>query len=160
MSLTSYRTAPPRADRRAGIEKGRWSEHFQRSPCRMCGMSIGIIKKRVSRVTVRQANDAQSCAERVTPCTHGLSRLRLLRSRPVLSRPGSDRLSQALRLSTIGAEGFNGRVRNGIGFGPLARATRPTKHRAGRSPAERMRRIVGSEWRIEVMLLYSLFADH
>ena len=48
----------------------------------------------------------------------------------VLGRPGSDLLSQALRRSTIGAEGFNGRVRNGIGFCPLARATRPAKHRA------------------------------
>jgi hypothetical protein len=47
----------------------------------------------------------------------------------VLGRPGSDRLSQALRLSTMGAEGFNGRVRNGIGFRPPARATRPAKHR-------------------------------
>jgi hypothetical protein len=32
----------------------------------------------------------------------------------------------------MGAEGFNGRVRNGIGFVPLARATRPAKHRHGR----------------------------
>ena len=47
----------------------------------------------------------------------------------VLGRPGSDRLSQVLRRSTIGAEGFNGRVRNGIGFEPLARATKPAKHR-------------------------------
>ena len=31
----------------------------------------------------------------------------------------------------MGAEGFNGRVRNGIGFVPLARATRPAKHRHG-----------------------------
>ena len=59
----------------------------------------------------------------------------------VLGRPGSDRLSQVLRLSTIGAEGFNGRVRNGIGFEPPARATKPAKHRsdtgfqAGRLPA-------------------------
>ena len=38
-------------------------------------------------------------------------------SRPhVLGRPGSDLLSQALRLSTIGAKEFNGRVRDGIGF--------------------------------------------
>ncbi len=38
-------------------------------------------------------------------------------SRPVvLGRPGNDLLSQALRLSTIGAEAFNGRVRDGIGF--------------------------------------------
>ena len=45
----------------------------------------------------------------------------------VLGRPGSDLLSQALRLSTIGAEEFNGRVRDGIGFRHLARATRPAK---------------------------------
>ncbi len=47
----------------------------------------------------------------------------------VFSGPGSDRLSRVLRRSTIGAEGFNGRVRNGIGFGPPARATKPAKHR-------------------------------
>jgi hypothetical protein len=47
----------------------------------------------------------------------------------VLGRPGSDRLSRVLRRSTIGAEGFDGRVRNGIGFSPPARATRPAKHR-------------------------------
>ena len=34
----------------------------------------------------------------------------------VFGRPGSDLLSQALRLSTIGAKRFNGRVRDGIGF--------------------------------------------
>ena len=34
----------------------------------------------------------------------------------VFGRPGSDLLSQALRPSTIGAKGFNGRVRDGIGF--------------------------------------------
>ena len=47
----------------------------------------------------------------------------------MLCRPGSDLLSQVLRHSTIGAEEFNGRVRDGIGFGLLARATRPAKHR-------------------------------
>ena len=46
-----------------------------------------------------------------------------------LGRPGSDLLSHALRRSTIGAEEFNGRVRNGIGFGLLARTTRPAKRR-------------------------------
>ena len=49
--------------------------------------------------------------------------------RSVLGRPGSDLLFQALRLSTIGAEGFNGRVRYGNGFRPLARTTRPAKNR-------------------------------
>src|SRR3954447_15822172 len=47
----------------------------------------------------------------------------------VLGRPGSDLLSQALRLSTIGAEEFNGRVRDGIGLGLLAITTRPAKDR-------------------------------
>ena len=41
-----------------------------------------------------------------------------------IRRPGSDRLSRALRRSTIGAEGFHGRVRDGIGCLPLAIATR------------------------------------
>ena len=46
----------------------------------------------------------------------------------VLCRPGSDLLSRVLRRSTIGAEEFNGRVRDGIGFRLLAIATRPAKH--------------------------------
>ena len=50
--------------------------------------------------------------------------------KPVLCWPGSDLLSQVLRLSTIGAEEFNGRVRDGIGLGPLARTTRPAKDRS------------------------------
>ena len=45
----------------------------------------------------------------------------------VLGRSGSDLLFQALRLSTIGAEEFNGRVRDGIGFRLLATTTRPAK---------------------------------
>src|SRR5262245_56565841 len=47
----------------------------------------------------------------------------------VLGRPGSDLLFQVLRLSTIGAGEFNGRVRDGIGFRPPAIATRPAKDR-------------------------------
>ena len=45
----------------------------------------------------------------------------------VLGRPGSDILFQALRLSTIGAGEFNGRVRDGIGYGLPANTTRPAK---------------------------------
>ena len=44
--------------------------------------------------------------------------------RLVIGRPGSDLLFQALRLSTIGAEDFNGRVRDGIGWKLLAKTTR------------------------------------
>jgi hypothetical protein len=44
-----------------------------------------------------------------------------------LGRPGGDLLSRALRRSTIGPEGLNDRVRNGIGWGPPGIATRSTK---------------------------------
>ena len=40
----------------------------------------------------------------------------IVKRQTVLGRPGSDLLSQVLRLSTIGAKEFNGRVRDGIGF--------------------------------------------
>src|ERR1700738_1062045 len=46
-----------------------------------------------------------------------------------LGSPGSDLLSRVLRHSTIGAEGFHGRVRNGIGCSPLATATRSSKRK-------------------------------
>ena len=56
---------------------------------------------------------------------------RIRRGLFALGRPGSDLLSRALRHSTIGAESFHGRVRNGIGCSPFATATRSSK-RAGR----------------------------
>src|SRR5271154_2452227 len=48
--------------------------------------------------------------------------------RSVLGRPGSDLLFQTLRFSTIGAEDFDGRVRDGIGYRLLAMTTRPAKN--------------------------------
>ncbi len=42
-------------------------------------------------------------------------------------RSGDDLLSHALRRSTIGAEGLNGRVRDGIGCDPLAKTTRSAR---------------------------------
>src|SRR5665213_293138 len=45
----------------------------------------------------------------------------------VLGRPGSDLLFQVLRLSTISAGEINGRVRDGIGYRPPAKTTRPAK---------------------------------
>ena len=51
-----------------------------------------------------------------------------MKSLSVLCRPGGDLLSQVLRHSTIGAGAFDGRVRDGIGSGRSARATRPAKN--------------------------------
>src|SRR4249919_2933727 len=50
----------------------------------------------------------------------------------VLGRPGSDLLFQVLRLSTIGAGEFDGRVRDGIGYRLPANTTRPAKDEIGR----------------------------
>ena len=43
-------------------------------------------------------------------------------------RPGSDLLSHTLRCSTIGANDFHGRVRDGIGWFTVAITTRPSGH--------------------------------
>ena len=50
-----------------------------------------------------------------------------------LGRSGSDLLSRALRHSTIGAESFHVRVRNGIGCTPFASATRSSKREERKS---------------------------
>ena len=59
----------------------------------------------------------------------------------VLGRPGSDLLFQVLRLSTIGAGEFYGRVRDGIGYRLPASTTRPAKDRSSWSfvTSKRMR---------------------
>ena len=57
-------------------------------------------------------------------------------------RPGGDLLSHALRRSTIGAEGFHGRVRDGIGCRTLAMTTRPAKIRAQKSEVRGQNRMV------------------
>ena len=51
----------------------------------------------------------------------------LKRFQIAICRPGGDLLSHTLRCSTIGAGEFHGRVRDGIGWGLPARATRPAK---------------------------------
>jgi hypothetical protein len=64
----------------------------------------------------------------------------------VLGRPGSDLLSQGLSHSTIGAEEFNGRVRDGIGFMLLARTTRPAKDKENEASClalSRRRMVIG-----------------
>src|SRR5512135_2100896 len=54
----------------------------------------------------------------------------------VFGRPGGDRLSHVLARSTIGAGGFNGRVRNGIGWNSPAMTTRPAKDGSGNQKSE------------------------
>ena len=60
-------------------------------------------------------------AIRVFPILHFVMRT------SVFCRPGDDLLSRVLRQSTIGAEAFDGRVRDGIGSDRLAES-----HQAGK----------------------------
>ena len=51
----------------------------------------------------------------------------LKKDNSTLGKPGSDLLFRVLRRSTISAEAFNDRVRDGIGFDRLAITTGPAK---------------------------------
>ena len=112
MSLTSYRAAPPRGTwpMAAGV---------------FCGAAIG---------PVEMAEDGCEGGGRRRSV---LWRLASVIGRSALGGPGGDLLSRALRRSTIGAEGFHGRVRNGIGCSPLAMATRSPQGGGQRREDER-----------------------
>ena len=71
----------------------------------------------------------RSRSEKISLFSHaafGTFRFRRMRF-VAFGRPGSDLLSRVLRRSTIGSGGLNGRVRNGIGWGPSDKATRSTR---------------------------------
>ena len=68
----------------------------------------------------------------------------------VLCRPGSDRLSRGLGRSTMGAGGFNGRVRNGIGWDSPAMTTRSTKDGIQRAKMSDIRSEIPSDPRAPI----------
>src|SRR5437016_5768343 len=79
----------------------------------------------------------------------------------VLGRPGSDLLSQGLSHSTIGAEEFNGRVRDGIGLRLFAKATRPAKDKKKRSKLCRaLCARANSRWRVANEGFHSPITTH
>ena len=86
MSLTSYRAAPPRAG--VGRDRGRSRQRRQTDE------SAAFLRQKRRALVVGDCKEADV----------------------VLGRSGDDLLSRVLRHSTIGAEAFNGRVRDGIGF--------------------------------------------
>src|SRR5665213_1849252 len=98
------------------------------------GQAHGVkIRHKKTPPSEREAAFARSCHVK-RPCF-------------VLGRPGSDLLSQGLSHSTIGAEEFHGRVRDGIGFKLLARTTRPAKDKETKQAvwSSRMKRYGSSE---------------
>ena len=78
----------------------------------------------------------------------------------VFGRPGSDLLSQVLRHSTIGAEEFDGRVRDGIGYKLLAKATRPTKNDASKQSGISDQKFHQSKCDVHLMFIKSSRNGH
>ncbi len=96
MSLTSYRAAPPR------VEGFVWVEVWLAGARGLGARGFGPVGRGV-------------LPARTWFCRRRLCR----RRRGGFGGPGGDLLFHALRRSTIGAEGFHGRVRDGIGcFAP------------------------------------------
>jgi hypothetical protein len=111
MSLTSYRAAPPR---------GNVFRYF---------MARYLLWRALARILIRALGLPE--ARTAAFWAAGLRFWIVKRNLFVFGRPGGDLLSRVLRQSTIGAEAFDGRVRDGIGSGHFARATRPAKDKQG-----------------------------
>ena len=110
MSLTSYRAAPPRVN---------WDRFREaRDLFFLIGFCAGLFGSGAKRF-FRSASGGL-----VYPAAVGDLDCEE-EDWLVFGRPGGDLLSRVLRQSTIGAEAFDGRVRDGIGSGHFARATRP-----------------------------------
>src|SRR5215218_2906955 len=108
MSLTSYRAAPPRVN---ACEFGTAKPQAVRASLAPPNPQPWPSWRATKAKRATKANAASQTGERhVMQC--GVHRKEAV----VLGRPGNDLLSRVLRHSTIGAEEFNGRVRDGIGF--------------------------------------------
>ena len=102
MSLTSYRAAPPRV---SNVYRGKPGSScwFASTVVSAGGLLHPASKWYLGHMKEERFFYYLACAFR---------------------RPGGDLLSHTLRCSTIGAEGFHCRVRDGIGCRPLAITTR------------------------------------
>ena len=137
MSLTSYRAAPSRV---VFLFPGlpRYPEGLFSSPVLFVLRVLGPLVLRASRGLLHGASprfriacdaalvrDDGSGAQPEGRCARERSVEEVYKT--AFSRPGGDLLSHTLRCSTIGAGEFHGRVRDGIGWGLPAGATRPAK---------------------------------
>jgi hypothetical protein len=130
MSLTSYRTAPPRVTLLTGCLGQSGSSFGIRFAWRE--PVGGTAPPRVTRQAPVWRTDARrGCLVRGSPWTcewvfHGCEPF------APAAMPGDDLLFQRLSVSTIGAARFHGRVRDGIGWGTGAMATRQWGRRGSR----------------------------
>ena len=116
MSLTSYRAAPPRVNSLLRPWAG--------------GFELFAAAKAPPELSSLGSARVRGLKGLLVYCAVFVAVVYLLCFEPVLGRLGGDRLSHALRRSTIGAEGFHVRVRDGIGCFTFAVTTKPSKNRA------------------------------
>src|ERR671914_278783 len=90
-------------------------------------MSLTSYRAAPPRVSFERSDSPERAGSSRRKNTNAAPRRRDVAKRVVLGWPGNDLLSRVLRHSTIGAEAFNGRVRDGIGFRRLAQITGPAK---------------------------------
>ncbi len=120
MSLTSYRTAPPRVtDFKLPVRCRKQAPETTSRPARPDGPRKVHRQPAEPRSTPR--GGAQNLKEALLSSEDEGSNC------DRFGRPGSDLLSRTLRHSTIDAGGLNDRVRNGIGWGTPAKTTRSAK---------------------------------
>ena len=125
MSLTSYRTAPPRVTdfklpvRYRKLTTTRLAPETTSRPARPDGPRKVHRQPAEPRSTLR--GGARNLKEALLSSGDEGSNC------DRFGRPGSDLLSRTLRHSTIDAGGLNDRVRNGIGWGTPAKTTRSAK---------------------------------
>ena len=123
MSLTSYRAAPPRAKNVSEPKPGSSIEVCLALP--NLTILFGFAKRAGCNPAPRIFRYK---TEKKSPIRFEVDRGILTGSVHVTGRPGSDLLSHTLRCSTIGANRFHGRVRDGIGWYTDAITTRPSRH--------------------------------
>ena len=111
MSLTSYRAAPPRDGGGCEVAREVFGQPRVRRAVPHEGQQLAPECGEQSRM---RGKSLLPRVRRSFPHEGG-QQLAGWQSSSVLCRPGSDLLFRVLRRSTIGAEGFHGRVRDGIG---------------------------------------------
>ena len=120
MSLTSYRAAPPRV-KSLRLLTLPWQVIAKQIPGRA---ATGTSTQNGGMRTSQQKSRRPKRLRGRRPSKSGFEKRRIRETVDAFGRPGSDLLSRALRQSTIGAEAFHGRVRNGNGCSHLAITTR------------------------------------
>jgi hypothetical protein len=126
MSLTSYRTAPPRVTE-FSLRSDPGNSLYKSGPETTSRPARPDGPRKVHRQPAEPRSTLRAERENLKEALLSFPKIRGQHNCDRFGRPGSDLLSRTLRHSTIDAGGLNDRVRNGIGWGTPAKTTRSAK---------------------------------